>query len=113
MSDPTLPALRSLGNEPPSADLVRDLRRTADLPRAALDTFWSVLGPCLSSPVPRHMGAALDAFASEHGLPADDTVARAVRACRTRVRGDQVVGSSHEVRFAVAVVTLRCRDRQP
>lgn len=47
--------------------------------------MWSVLGPCLTEPIPRSMARALDDFAARHGIEGDG-LARAVRACRALVR---------------------------
>lgn len=176
MTDPaaSLPPLKSLGNTAPSPELVAGLRLLEAFSTDALERLWTVLGPALTDPVPRRLPAALDAFARDHGLPSDDTMARAVRACRAIVRGaslreldaatfaselellgvgaavidvlrrgfdaaraqvrgeaigaammhhgrallgvswrlDQVLASSDDVRFAVAVLTLHTRSRE-
>jgi hypothetical protein len=83
---PEAPRLRSLANHAAPPELVTDLCLVASFPPAAQQALWSVLGPCLSEPVPPRIGRALDDFAATHGLEGA-TLARAVRACRTLVRG--------------------------
>jgi COMM domain len=78
--------IRSLGNQPPPAELAGDLRLVAGFSPAAQGGLWSVLGPCLTDPIPAHMNETLDAFAEAHGIPGDG-LARAVRGCRALVRG--------------------------
>jgi hypothetical protein len=77
--------LRSLGGAPPPPGLEDDLRLVSSFPPAALAALWSVLGPCLTEPIPREMNRRLDDFARVHGVDGD-ALARGVRGCRSLVR---------------------------
>jgi len=62
------------------------LGRLAALPDGARAHFWEALGPSLVEPVPAELERRLDVFCAEHRVePAE--LARAIKACRSLVRG--------------------------
>jgi hypothetical protein len=79
------PALHSLGGAAPDPEVVADLLRIRELPGAARQRLWEVLGPSLPEPIPRDVEALLDRFIAAHGADAV-TLARALRAARALVR---------------------------
>jgi hypothetical protein len=79
------PRLRSFGDAPPPPGLADDLRLVSGFPPAAQAALWSVLGPCLTEPIPRAMNRRLDDFARVYGIDAG-ALARGLRGCRVLVR---------------------------
>jgi len=77
--------LRCLQGKPTPPDLASDLRALTRLPEAARAGLWSVLGPCLTEPLPAEAEGMLDAFCRTHRLQRDD-LARPVKACRFLLR---------------------------
>jgi hypothetical protein len=78
--------LRSFGGASPPPELADDLRLVAAFPPAAQSALWSILGPCLTDPIPSRLGEKIDELATAHGIDGD-ALARAVRGCRALVRG--------------------------
>lgn len=80
-------SLHSYGGGPAPDGLADDLAELAKLPAEARARFWEILGPTLGTdPIPREVERKIDVFCAEHSAP-PDTVARALRASRSLVRG--------------------------
>jgi hypothetical protein len=79
------PRLRAFENGAPPAELAADLTLLAGFSDTGRRDLWSMLGPCLTDPIPRRMEQALDSFASKHGIDGA-VLARVLRACRALVR---------------------------
>jgi hypothetical protein len=77
--------LRALGGAAAAPRLLADLALVGALPPNARRTLWRALAPALPDPVPAAGDAAIDGFATEHGLD-EATLARALKACRHLVR---------------------------
>jgi hypothetical protein len=79
------PRLRAFGNGAPPSELAADLQLLAGFSDTGRAALWSVLGPCLTDPIPHRMEQALDAFSTKHGIDGG-VLARALRACRALTR---------------------------
>lgn len=77
--------LNCIGGEEAPAEIGADLQVLSGLPERARERFWDALFPALAEPLPPSAAQALDAFARSFGL-SDDTLSRALRACRFLVR---------------------------
>lgn len=78
--------LRCLGGAAAPPELRADLARIRGLSEQARAHFWEALGPSLAEPVPPELERRLDVFCAEHRAEPDD-LARAIKACRSLLRG--------------------------
>jgi hypothetical protein len=88
----------------PPPELADDLQLAAAMPESARALLWSLLGPCLTEPIPERMGRTLDRFAADHGIDGD-ALARAIRGCRAIVRG-AALSDMDEAALAADLETL-------
>ena len=86
MSNSVPSPVRCLGGAGASSELLVDLGRLSGLPESARAHFWEALAPSLVDPVPPELERCLDVFCAEHRVQPSD-LARAIKACRTLVRG--------------------------
>jgi len=77
--------LHCLGGISAPAEIVGDLRKLLDLPPAAFQTLWEVLGLCLGAQIPPAAEARLTEFCQTHGADEGALVA-AIKACRFLLR---------------------------
>jgi len=93
MTETSFVALKCLAGAGAPPDMVRDLRALAELPAAARESIWSVLGPALNEHLPADLDRGISAFARLHGAdPA--ALAGTVRAYRILIRSAFSVSAS-------------------
>jgi len=81
----TVSTLLCLGGLPPPAEIAADLALLPQLPAAAKQGLYRLLGPCLGEDVPASIEEALGAFCRAFEVD-DGAMARAIRASRFLLR---------------------------
>ncbi len=92
MSSPDFTPLRCLGGAGAPAELVADLRTLAELPAAAREQVWRVLGPSLNEQLPADIDARGMRFAGEHDVDPRQ-LASTLRAYRMLLRNAFLVAA--------------------
>jgi hypothetical protein len=102
--------LHCLGGISAPAEIVGDLRKLLDLPPAARQTLWQVLGLCLGAQIPAAAESRLTEFCRTHGAD-EGALAAAVKACRFLLRSAVSLDLSRAV-FAEDLASLVGNGRE-
>ena len=102
--------LHCLGGVSAPVEIVGDLRKLLELPPAARQTLWEVLGLCLGAQIPAAAESRLNEFCQTHGVD-EGELAAAIKACRFLLRSAISLDLSRAV-FAEDLASLVGNGRE-
>jgi hypothetical protein len=93
---PTGPRLQCCGGNPAPAIITEGWKAFAELPAAARDSIWELLGQTLLAPGDPENEDRVDGFCTTHDAP-PESVLHAVRACDYLIRNASALNLAREV----------------